>query len=283
MSHDEAEDPRRRWLIKALAAGVFSSALPDKLALAGFFGSEPGRMPSGQSIYRITGTVKVNGKQATMQTPIKPGDTVETGNNSELIFVINGNHSMILRANSHLVIQAGHRAAPPAGPKTSQQSKVAIEDEKQRPTAAVQERQAAQPQSGSFGDLVISGLHMLSGKLLSVSRNSPMEVNTVNATIGIRGTGFYVESNPGETYFCTCYGTTDVASQSDPSSRETITSMHSHHPVYIVNDGGAGKQIRSAPFINHTDQELALVEALVGRVPPFIFPKDDYTAPRRDY
>lgn len=251
MGHfDEADDPRRRLLIKALAAGFFSTALPDKSALAfSLFGDEPAKLPPGQSIYRITGSATVNGKSATLQTRINPGDTVETAKDSEIIFVVNGNNSMILRGNSHLVIETP--------PKTAAQNSVA--------------------------SLLISGLRLLTGGLLSVSRNTPMQVNTANATIGIRGTGFYVESEPEQTYFCTCYGTTQVAAKDDPDSKETVTSTHSHHPLYIVNDGGKGKNIRNAPFINHTDQELALVEALVGRTPPFIFPKDDYSAPRRDY
>lgn len=250
MEEDKADDPRRRILIKALTAGLFTTALADKSAAAfSLFGSEPEKLPPGQSVYHIDGTVTVNGKPATLQTRINPGDTVETGKNSEIIFVVNGNNSMILRADSHLVIET------PPRPETHN----AIES------------------------LIISGLRLLSGKLLSVSRNTPMRVNTINATIGIRGTGFYVESEPGQTYFCTCYGTTDVASRDDPTSKETVTSMHSHHPLYIVDDGGKGKNIRNAPFINHTDQELMLVEALVGRTPPFVFPKDDYSAPRRDY
>ena len=221
----------------------------------------PGKLPAGQSIYRIEGTATVNGKVATLQTRINPGDTVETGKDSELIFVVNGNNSMILRSDSHLVIETPSNPGVQALPK----------------------QEAHQEEHNAFASLLISGLRLLSGKLLSVSRNTPMQVNTVNATIGIRGTGFYVESEPGQTYFCTCYGTTDVAASADPTSRETVTSTHSHHPLYIVDDGGKGKNIRNAPFINHTDQELALVEALVGRTPPFIFPKDDYTAPRRDY
>ena len=44
-----------------------------------------------------------------------------------------------------------------------------------------------------------------------------------------------------------------------------------------------GKGIRSAPFINHTDQELMLIETLVGRQPPFVFPSEDYSGPRKNY
>jgi hypothetical protein len=101
--------------------------------------------------------------------------------------------------------------------------------------------------------------------------------------MGIRGTGWYAESDPDQTYFCTCYGTTDVSASNDPDSRETVVSRHHDKPLYILADAERGKSIRDAPFKNHTDQELMLIEALVGRTPPFTFPKDDYSGPRRDY
>ena len=131
--------------------------------------------------------------------------------------------------------------------------------------------------------LVISGLRLLTGALLSVSRNRPMRVRTPNATIGIRGTGFYLEAEPDQTYFCTCYGVTEVAANADPENKETITARQHDRPVYILSNEGKGKNIRNAPFINHTDQELALIETLVGREPAFVFSKDAYTAPRRNY
>lgn len=245
MGHQgELEDPRRRLLIQALAAGLFSAGLPGTALADSLFGSRPARLPPGQSIYRLTGRATVNGQEATPSTPIHPGDTVQTARNSELIFVAGGGHAMILRSGSHLVIEAGRDAS---------------------------------------GSVVIDGLRLLSGGLLSVSRHAAMRVNTATATIGIRGTGFYVESNPELTYFCTCYGTTDVSASADPASRATVESKHHDRPLYIVTDAEAGKNIRNAPMIDHTDQELALIEALVGRVTPFIFENDAYSAPRRDY
>lgn len=256
-NYHEPDDPRRRQLIQALAAGMFTAGLPGSNALAAsIFGSRPAKLPDTQSIYFISGHVTVNGKEATLATRIYPGDTVETAKDSEIIFVVNGNNSMILRGNSRLVIETTPKKPVQAAP---------------------------QPEQGFAASLLITGLRLLTGRLLSVSRDTPMQVNTANATIGIRGTGFYVESEPEQTYFCTCYGTTEVAASADPESRETVTSQHSHHPLYIVNDGGKGKNIRNAPFINHTDQELTLIEALVGRTPPFIFANDVYNAPRRDY
>ena len=61
------------------------------------------------------------------------------------------------------------------------------------------------------------------------------------------------------------------------------SATHHDRPVYVVKDGGAGNNIRNAGFINHTDQELALIETLVGRRTPFVFSNDVYTGPRRTY
>lgn len=251
---DDMKDPRRRLLIQVLAAGVLSAGLPGINALAaGIFGSRPTRLVTGQSIYRISGQATVNGKEATLETRIIPGDTVQTAKDSEIIFVVNS-HAMILRSDSHIVIETERE-------KTAQ-------------------KKAGEESSAS---LLITGLRILTGKLLSVSRNTPMRVTTVTATLGIRGTGFYVESDPALTYFCTCYGTTDVAANTDPESKTTVESKHHDRPLYIVNDAERGKNIRNAPFINHTDQELTLIEALVGRTTPFVFENDAYSAPRRDY
>jgi len=251
---EEADDPRRRLLIQALAAGLFSAGLPGSNALAAsIFGSRPGKLPAGQSIYRISGQATVNGKEATLQTRVYPGDTVQTAKDSELIFAVNS-HAMILRSDSQLV----------------------IETEQKKP----EEKSLAETSPVS---LLITGLRLLTGKLLTVSRNSPMRVRTATATIGIRGTGFYVESDPELTYFCTCYGTTDVTASADPQSKTTVVSQHHDRPLYIAKDQGQGNNIRNAPFVNHTDQELTLIEALVGRTPPFVFANDAYSAPRRDY
>jgi len=38
-------------------------------------------------------------------------------------------------------------------------------------------------------------------------RQKPHHLKTPTATVGIRGTGLYVESQPDLTYVCTCYGT----------------------------------------------------------------------------
>lgn len=241
---DEIDDPRRDFLIWALSTGLLSSGLIPSSSLAqSLFGSKPSKLPQGQSIYRLNGEATVNGQAATLKTKVAPGDTIKTGKDSEIIFVVNS-QSMILRSESHLVIEATKK-----------------ED----------------------ASLLVKGLRMLAGKLLTVSRDTPMRVDTPTATIGIRGTGFYVEADPELTYFCTCYGKTEVQASADPESKASVIATHHDRPLYIVKGEDRGNNIRNAPFVNHTDQELALIEALVGRSTPFVFSNDAYTAPRRNY
>ena len=245
---DEADDPRRRLLIKALAAGAFAGALVDKMAFAeGFFGREPSKLPPGQSIYRLDGTVKVNGQEANLSTVIKPNDTIETGPKSGIVFVVGGT-SMLMRENSHLTLEGKEDAMV-----------------------------------DGIASFLIQGFRMITGKLLTVSRSKGTAIRTSTATIGIRGTGYYIESDPEQTYFCTCYGLTDVEATSDPTSRDTVASKHHDKPLYILSGEKAGQNIRRASFMNHTDQELMLIETLVGRTTPFVFSGTQYSSPRREY
>jgi hypothetical protein len=129
---------------------------------------------------------------------------------------------------------------------------------------------------------IAANLRILAGRILAVFGRSSHRIQTTTAVVGIRGTGIYAEADPEQTYFCTCYGITDIEAAKDRTSRETVKSTH-HDARYILANAAAGKNVRKAPFINHTDSELMLIETLVGRQPPFVFPSDDYKAPRREY
>jgi hypothetical protein len=122
---------------------------------------------------------------------------------------------------------------------------------------------------GRRGSLLESGLRIVTGAVLSVFEpGKPKRINTATATIGIRGTGIYVEALPGETYVCTCYGVADLAAVDDPSAHETVHTEHHDQPRFIMAHG-APQMIVKAPVVNHTDAELILLESLVGRRPPF--------------
>ena len=210
--------------------------------LADVLGEKPQKLPPDRSIYRLSGQVSVNGTPATLKTRIGPNDTIETGKNSELVFV-NGLSAFMLRESSRMSL-------------------------------------GQQPATNAM----VNVLRLVTGKVLAVfAPNNPQRFTTITATIGIRGTGVYAETDPEQTYFCTCYGVTDINANSDPNAQKTVKSKHHDEPLYILAKPKDGKAIRKAPFINHTDQELMLIETLVGRTPPFVFPSEDYGGPRKDY
>jgi hypothetical protein len=223
----------RRRLLKGFAAGIFTSLLPLTKVFAATL-NLPAKLPVTQSVYRISGKAWVNGNKVDMNTRIGPNDTVKTGKNSELVFVV-GDHSMLLRGESHLVIQS-----------------------------------SANDNSSSA---VISSLRLFAGKLLSASRSMGLQIHTPTATIGIRGTGVYLEAGAEKTYFCACYGDVDVSAVNDASSLLTVHSAHHDKPLYIYGHDLPGKCIHEVNRLarpNHSDDELMLVEALAGRTPPFV-------------
>ncbi len=221
------DDPRRAFLVDALAIGLFASANGAAILQASYaMGSIPDKLPAGRSIYRLEGTVTVDDQRANINTKIGPNSLVRTGPDSLVIFVVESD-AFILRANSELKM-------------------------------------------GSSG-LFIEGMRLLTGKILSVfgEREVTHSITTSTATIGIRGTGIYIESDPGLSYVCTCYGHTQIIANADPNLTEDVVTRHHDRPLYILPAAGDGNLIVKAPVYNHSDTELSLIESLVGRKPPF--------------
>lgn len=127
----------------------------------------------------------------------------------------------------------------------------------------------------SFGAEALQNLmRVVSGKILSVfGRGVPRTVQVSTATIGIRGTGCYIEDEgtgaKARTYFCLCYGSVELAPNASPRETERYSTTHHENPMYIHNDPTMAKAMAPAGVVNHTDAELEMLEALVGRVPPF--------------
>jgi len=64
---------------------------------------------SAQGVSRVRGAVLVNGQVANPGTSVRPGDTVSTGPDSEIVFVV-GRDAMLVRANASLtLLQDGFR------------------------------------------------------------------------------------------------------------------------------------------------------------------------------
>jgi len=112
-------------------------------------------------------------------------------------------------------------------------------------------------------------MRVITGAILSVfATGKPRRIETPTATIGIRGTGLYIEAEASRTYACTCYGEAELASRDDPAAREVVRTRHHESPRYILARG-APLMLMQAPVLNHTDAELTMLESLVGRRPPF--------------
>lgn len=236
----EIDDPRREFLVKALTLGAF--ATPN---LAGLFqpgyarGDIPDQLAPGRSVYQFEGDVTIDGRAASIESPIGANSVIRTGARSRIIFVV-ASDAFILRSNSELRLE-------------------------------------------SSDGVVIEAMRMLSGRILSVfgKREKPHTITTTTATIGIRGTGVYAEAEADRTYFCTCYGSVRIGANASPDASLELDSEHHDKPVYILSAAQNGELIVPGPFINHTDSELALIEALVGRTPPFAYAGGGYELPRK--
>ena len=139
-------------------------------------------------------------------------------------------------------------------------------------------RSNSELQMESSGGVLIDSMRIVS---VFGQREEPRRINTLTATIGIRGTGIYVESEPDRSYVCTCYGHTRIAAVADPNVSKDIVSEHHDEPVYVLPAASGNNLIVPGPFINHTDSELALIEELVGRETPFSYNSGAYEVPRK--
>ena len=68
-----------------------------------------------------------------------------------------------------------------------------------------------------------------------------------------------LESEAEKTYVCTCYGAADLYAKQDKKSKERVETRHHDAPRYILANQPEGKNIKTAPVFNHTDDELALI------------------------
>jgi hypothetical protein len=116
-------------------------------------------------------------------------------------------------------------------------------------------------------DLALNGLKLVAGKLLGVfGPGAGKRLVTSSAIIGIRGTGAYLEAEDVRTYFCLCYGSAEIATTAG-DARDAYTTTRHESPRYIWGDRRE-QPIVPADVANHSDDELLMLEALVGRTPP---------------
>jgi hypothetical protein len=112
------------------------------------------------------------------------------------------------------------------------------------------------------GDATASFMRVVTGGLLSVFGRGSKKITLPTATIGIRGTGCYIETEPARSYFCLCFG--DVLLRPMKGKPLRYKTRHHENPLWI--EKGATTK---AGVINHTDAEIIMLETLVGRGSPF--------------
>ena len=113
--------------------------------------------------------------------------------------------------------------------------------------------------------VLANGFRLVTGAVLTVfSPGRSRQLTTPTATIGIRGTAVYLEAERGRTYACTCYGEAELGSAFDSSARETVHTKHHEQPRYLMAKSSP-QMLMQAPMVNHTDDELRMLEGLLGR------------------
>ena len=116
--------------------------------------------------------------------------------------------------------------------------------------------------SPSVRDSIVQGLRLVSGAFgATFRRGGPRSLVASTVTIGIRGTGVFVETNEETTYVCTCFGAIELDAGREPTA---VRATH-HAARRIARDG----RIVEAPMLNHTDEEISRLERLAGRPYPF--------------
>jgi hypothetical protein len=121
----------------------------------------------------------------------------------------------------------------------------------------------------------LSRLLIETGRVLSVFGKKPVEIKASIASIGIRGTGCYLEVMPEDVYFCLCYGEAQVDS---PRMEPKLVKTTHHESPLLLTEANGIMRADAGPFRNHTDAELIMLEALVGREPPFLRDGTQYPA-----
>ncbi|RAU23768.1 hypothetical protein CU669_01340 [Paramagnetospirillum kuznetsovii] len=185
------------------------------------------------ALHKSKGLVMINGIAAEVGTPVALGDRVSTGTDGEAIFVV-GDDGFLLRPNSQVVIRDAMREMEGGG--------------------------------------MTREMDLESGRVLAVFGKKEIALKTPHANVSIRGTAAYLESGPDSMNMCVCYGRAVMTPVGAPQLSEEVNNHH-HETPRIVRPGPNGPVMEKYQMANHTDEELVMLEALFGRVPPFVVKK----------
>lgn len=120
-------------------------------------------------------------------------------------------------------------------------------------------------------EILRGALRLVTGGLLAVFGGGRHTIVTPRATMGIRGSGVYVESTPDRLYLCNCYGTARVVVPLGGGRTIEQEFSATRHNARLLAPGPSGQwELREAAQLNHSDDELVDLEATAGRTPPFM-------------
>lgn len=117
---------------------------------------------------------------------------------------------------------------------------------------------------------IIDLVRLFAGALGATFRpGAPRQLTAPTVTIGIRGTGIYLDTSPEMTYFCTCFGETEMAAPDGSLVGSVIATAERHQARRMQRDGTGAMRMAAAGMEGHTSEEMAQLETLVGRPNPF--------------
>ena len=96
------EDSVRLALLRVLVAGLLCCA--GGAAASDMRGATLRQFSLGQSIHSLSGRVLVNGRRATLATPIGVGDSVETAIDAQVVFAA-GSRTVVLSGGARIVVE----------------------------------------------------------------------------------------------------------------------------------------------------------------------------------
>lgn len=111
---------------------------------------------------------------------------------------------------------------------------------------------------------IVRTLRLLSGGIVSVwGTGAPRQIAMPHLIAGIRGTGTYAEvfaEQERRSYLCNCYGMVEMR-----NGVQQVLSQSDYHQAYWGEASPRnGLLLTPAPAINHQDEELEALAALLG-------------------
>ena len=106
-------------------------------------------------------------------------------------------------------------------------------------------------------------IDLVSGSIMGTFSKGKHQVKTPNMTAGIRGTVVFALVKDNKSYFCICYGATDINAH---QLHDEIHLEATHRAMVWITPE---KVNRSAKMEFHTDDEIRALDKMVGRTPKF--------------